>query len=307
MDPVLDDPLRPRAWDDFIGQTQLKTRLDVHIRAALEDERMIDHVLLCGPPGFGKTTMAGIIASRLGEPLTFMKMPIRPAALHNIVRRWEGGVLFLDEIHAAPKAQQEDLLTLTEGGYLTRPNGSRIYPGWMTVVAATTEPEKVIAPLADRFPIKPTYDPYTDDEMAAIVESMCARLGFALDGDACMTLGRATCGTPRNAKSFVLAGRDLLKVNDALPTAEEILAFCRIESDGLGVHHLAYLRCLDQLGGTAGLRTLSSMLRQHESVIRELERILMDADFVAPTERGRELTAAGSRRVRGRPSLAGER
>lgn len=298
-----DDVLRPREWAEFIGQASLKDQLDVAITAAIKDNppegRPLEHVLLDGPPGFGKTSLASIIASRLGDPFTAVKMPIKPAALKSILRQWDGGVLFLDEIHNASKAMQEDLFTVLEGGYLSLPNGGKIRVDWLTVIAATTEPEKIIPPLYQRFDLVPEFEAYSPEEMATIVEGMCRRLGVKLADETYEALGRAAGGTPRICKKLVKAARNLGIAHDCRPSAEEILKHARVDRDGLTAKHMAYLNCLDDLGGTAGLRLLSSTLRLHEVTLRELERTLFDQKLISPTERGREITSAGSRKVRG--------
>lgn len=290
------DPLRP-SWDEFIGQDPLKHRLDTHMAAAVKANRPLDHVFLAGPPGFGKTSMANIIAARVDDPLTSIKMPVRQSAFLELVKRMEPGVLFIDEVHAAPKAQQEDLLTLLESGYLSTLHGTRVHVPWLTVIAATTEPEKVIAPLYDRFPIKPNFSPYTDDELGLIVTGMAKKVGVKLRPDDAIALGKAAGGTPRNCKTFVFAARDLRELTGKTPTAAAVLSLCEVEPDGLTQQHVAYLKCLNQTGGAAGLRTIGTHMRLHESVLRDLERLLIDHEFITYTERGREMTSLGFRKL----------
>src|SRR5688572_22025816 len=131
MDEPIDsgDILRASSWDEYVGQERLKRRLDLHVTAANETDRMLEHVLLEGPPGFGKTTIARIVAERTGHEFRELKMPVAPKVLASLLREWDGGILFLDEIHAGSKREQELLLPLLEEGYLQMPNGRRVYAG----------------------------------------------------------------------------------------------------------------------------------------------------------------------------------
>ncbi len=294
---TIGDQLRARSWDEFIGQQALKERLDVHIKAAVQTGQPLGHIFLSGPPGFGKTTMAGIIASRVNDPFEALTMPIKPIAFATFMRQFKGGVLLLDEIHRASKGQQEDLLTLVESGYLCTPRGQKIEAPWLTVIGATTEPEKVIPPLYDRFQIRPAIVPYTDGEMAQITLGMVSLANMEMSVEVATALGRAAGGTPRNARQLVLTARDLGEITGKEPSAEDVLSLCRVEPDGLTSSHMDYLRCLEKMGGTAGLRTLSMMLRLADAVIRELERLLLELGFVTYSGQGRELTTLGHRRV----------
>lgn len=298
FDPLAGDPLRAETWDDFIGQEKLKERLDRHIMAAVKEGRAPGHILLVADPGCGKTTLARIIARRMGTDFETFTMPVK---LENIVRllivREFDGVLLLDEIHRASVKEQEDLLTLIESNYIQY-RGERFQVGYLTVVGATTEPKKVIKTLKDRFPFIPDLDPYTNEELCEIVSKMTEKLGVILDEDDIIKLGAACGGTPRHARRFALAARDLLVVNGTIPEAAEILDHLRIDEQGLSVDHWRYLEALNRLGGQAGLKTISSYLNENESVVEELERLLVKQDLVDYTERGRALRTAGFERIR---------
>lgn len=298
------DPLRATRWADFVGQTDVKRRLAVHINAARSQRRMLDHVLLDGPPGFGKTTLAQIIAAELGDPFASLTMPVKPNAFASFLRQWStGGVLLLDEIHRASASQQEDLLTLLQDGYLQLSNGRRIVTtGALTVIGATTEPENVISPLYDRFPIKPTFVDYTNDEMGTIVEGMARTLHLTLDPTFAKMIGAATGGIPRNARSLVLALRDLRCDCDNVDISD-LLSLCGVEADGLTTNHVEYLRTLSSLGGQAGLSALASMLRLHSSTVQNLERLLQKKGFIQYAPTGRELTQVGYQRINTVPTL----
>ena len=188
--------IRPETWDDYVGQEAMKDRLAVHISSALIREETLDHILLTGPPGCGKTSLASIIATEFGEPFTSFLMPIKEKALLLFLRQRHGVVLF-DEIHRLSVKQQEALLPLVEDGYYQLDNGDRVYADNLTIIGATTEPEKIIPPLFDRFPIKPPFDDYTADEMRDIVHRMAYASGIELDDMQAAVLGSAAGGVPR--------------------------------------------------------------------------------------------------------------
>lgn len=300
------DKLRATDWDAYIGQEQLKATLQLRIDAAIAGGRMLDHVFLAAGPGMGKTTVARLIADRLGDDLqTFVAGPsFNQQALIRLLRDWDGGVLFIDEIHRLSKQQQEDFLTLAEDGYIQLPNGRRLHHPAITIIGATTEPEKVIAPLRDRFPIKPIFTDYTAEQMGEIVLGMADKLDLDFDVDFAIELGMATGGTPRNARQFVLAARDLVQLGMTDDIAS-ILNLCGMDRDGLTDEHIVYLRALSELGGVAGMDKLANMTRLHPTTLTNLERLLVSKGMILFSSAGRELTQAGSRKARGTEQTEG--
>lgn len=294
------DPLRVQTWDEYRGQRSLKARLSIQIEAANKEGRWLDHVLLIGPPGFGKTTLAQLIAREMDEPFKMLKMSsaMQPRVIETILRSWEGGVLFLDELHNASKAIQHELLTLLEDGYVTLKNGQRLKHGFLTVIGATTEPEMLLPPLRSRFRIRPAFENYTDAEMTEIIIDMARKVGIEIDSKLASELAHATGGTPRFAKSFVGAVRDLQAIGMEA-TLDAVLDLLAIDVDGLTYDHLSYLHALNDLGGLAGLEKLTNMTRLHPATIKELELLLIRRKLITYESTGRQLTQSGTRKVLG--------
>lgn len=302
MDDSFDtgDELRCSSWDEYIGQEKLKAKLALHIEAANMKDRTLDHVLLAAAPGYGKTSLARIIAKQTGYDLRQLEMPVKTKVLCGLLREWDGGVLLLDEIHRGSKAQQQDLLPLLLDGYLQLDNGRRVYASEsLCVIGTTTEPWNVIEPLRDRFPLKPRFVDYTDEQMGQVVTGMGARVGFTVSEIEAVALGKAAGESPRHARALVLAARDLIDTG-AKPTVSAILDLADTEPDGLTPDHRLYLHIMKDLGGAAvGERTLATMMRLPAGVIREIERLLIKRGLLRLETTGRELTNAGFQRAKG--------
>jgi Holliday junction DNA helicase RuvB len=293
------DPLRPKHWDDFIGQHAVKSRLETAINAAIIEMRALEPVLLAGPPGFGKTSLAQIIASKLGDEIEFVTLSAGMSAsmFIGIIERADACIL-LDELHLASAAVQSHMLTLLEAQYIQLPNGRRIERKYLTIIGATTERQKIIGPLMDRWMIKPEFDPYSASDLAKIVLGLAERVGITINDKTARALGKASGGTPRNAKALVLSARNLSYKFGRPATAAEVLDECQVDTDGLSVLQMRYLRYLYRsTGEKAGLRSLSSHLRLCEAEVMKLEQLLDDMGLIEFSGQGRSLSTAGRRKV----------
>lgn len=300
FDPLAGDPLRPDDWDEFIGQDPLKERLLKNIDAAVKDMRPPGHMLFMAEPGSGKTSLARLIAKRMGVDLEIFTCPVDFSTIVRLLVQEDfSGVLFLDEIHRLSDSQQEDYLTLLHDGYIEF-RGEKYRVGWLTVVGATTEKKKIIKPLRDRFPFRPEFDPYTDPEIQEILQNMARRLGFEISDEVAAPLAKACVGTPRRARDFTFAARDLRILEEREPTAEEILDHLRVDENGLGVEHWKYLMALQKLGSRAGLAPLASYMGESVQVVSEIETVLLDQGLITFGARGRELRTAAFERIRER-------
>ncbi len=294
----INESLRPTTLTDFIGQEGLKAKLMPYVCEAIETQRPLAHVLLTSMPGCGKTTLAQVIGVELGDPVVSIDLSrMNDRQFVSFVRRFDGGVLFVDEIHRAKPATQELLLTLMEEGFVNTSYGGKVSIPWLCVVAATTEPHRIVPAVASRFPLKLDYDAYSDEELGQIVAGMAFDLGVEMSTEDANALGVAAGGIPRSARDLVRAWRALSF--QGTPTVEGALVLTGRERDGLTQRHLEYMKKLDALDGVAGERVLSNVLRVHSSELLNLERFLLDRQYILLTSSGRALTGLGEARLRG--------
>lgn len=280
--------LRPTDWDSYVGQERMKMRLRISIRSALKRDQPLGHTLLVGPPGFGKTSLAALIAEELMEEFHSFVMPLKIKALQEIFLQREG-VIFLDEIHRMRPHDQEWLQFVLEDGEVHFEDGKKIkIPANITIIAATTRLEKVIEPVRDRFRHKPAFEEYTDEDMAKIIIRMGSSLGLKIPGNDAKALGRASAGVPRQARNLVEAVQDL-----GSSSPERVLGFTGITEDGLTEDHVKYLHALRKVGDRAGIDKLSNFTGQPKDVIVNLEKLLLRKDFIEYTQKGRVLSIKG--------------
>jgi Holliday junction DNA helicase RuvB len=301
------DIFRPSTFETYVGQEGIKRKLKIHMDAAREEPRPLDHVLLVGEPGYGKTALAHLIADGMEVPCTPCDLAkMTPTEFASFIRRFDGGVLFIDEVHRAKRSLLEELLTLAEEEFVVSPSGARIYAPWLTLILATTEPQMLPQALKDRFLIQPRFVDYTEDEMAQIVLNMAAAAELHMPDDLAGSLGKAAAGTPRLCRNLVMAYRDLAYQGE--PTLKDVLDLAGIDENGLTAQHIEYLQALERLDGISGEAQLCNVLRTTKENLHSLERVLFKRNMVVFTPKGRALTAAGDATARGlKPRVFGRR
>lgn len=277
-------------WDSYVGQKALKERLQIHIESAVVRRTAMEHVLLVGPPGAGKTSISQIIADELAMDFASFVMPIKPNMLTKVCQTHYGVVLF-DEIHRCSTKQQEELLTIIQDNYYQSASGQVIDCPDLTVIGATTEPDKIIAPLYDRFAIKPMFEPYSNREMGLIAKGMAKRAGVDIPWKDLKVIGTAAGGIPRNARSMIVMARDLQAAKGHI-NIDEILERCNVTRSGLTTNHLEYLRILSK-NSPSGVETICSQMRLPKPVVMDLERLLTQRNMMHYTKQGREMLTAG--------------
>lgn len=291
---VKDNSLAPKSWDTYIGQDVVKDRLQIQINAALNRFENLKHTLILGPAGYGKTTLAELIAQEMRQDLLLMMMTpsFNSGQLNKRIANFEGGVIVLDELHNLPKKGQHYLYDVMEKNRLTYDSGKTEYLEHpITFIAATTEQDKLLTPLFSRFTYKHFLQEYSDVEMAMIIEKMCYRVGITPTKEFCLGLGKASAGTPRQARALVFAAQDLGTLD-----VDEILLFCGVTPEGLTEDHIAYLSALQSLGGeqrAIGIDNIVNLSQRPKGIIDDVEKLLLKRNYIEISKGGRELTVGG--------------
>lgn len=293
--------LAPPDWESYIGQEAVKSELRIRIHSALTRNAPLEHTLLTGPGGAGKTALVDLVAAELDRPLIKLTKPVRSDALIDLL--WNappGALLFIDEIHVwgarTANGGQHTIMQITEEGTIDTAMGTKVAVP-VTVIAATTNPERLFPPLLSRFMVQCDFDDYTDDELTVMVASMSGRAGVPLDHRTCAALGQAAAGSPRAARALVLAARDLHM--GCLPIdAATVLAMTGTDPDGLTKPHRRYLERLSAAPhGRAGLTTMSTLTGLPSGQLVAVEALLSRRGYVEMGPSGRQITADGRRRI----------
>ena len=302
-----DDTLRPKFLTDYIGQKKAKEMMKVYIEAAKGRKEPLDHVLLYGPPGLGKTTLACIIANEMGVNIKITSGPAieKPgdvAAILNNLK--EGDVLFVDEIHRLNRQVEEVLYPAMEDfaidvviGKGATSKSIRLELPKFTLIGATTRAGMLSAPLRDRFGVVNRLEYYTLSELKTIIKRSAGVLGVEVDDDASLDMARRSRGTPRLANRLLKRVRDFAQVKyDGKVTkevAEEVLLLLNIDSYGLDHIDRQILTTMIEKfnGGPVGIETIAVSIGEDTATIEDVyEPYLIQSGFLARTQRGRTVT-----------------
>jgi len=322
-DAALEMTLRPSLFSDFTGQAKVKERLEIAVEAAKQRKEALDHILLSGPPGLGKTTLANILAKSMGVNMKCTSGPTIEKAgdLAGLLTNLEeGDVLFIDEIHRLQKTIEEYLYPAMEDFKLDiiidqGPNARsvRINLPKFTLVGATTRSGLLTSPLLTRFPIRERLDYYHADQLKSIVERAARLLNITVEGDGAMEIARRSRGTPRIANNLLRRVRDYAQVRgNGVVTpqiAKQALAMLEIDEDGLDEMDKRILEVIVVKfgGGPVGISSLAVAVGEEADTLEEVyEPYLIMEGYLNRTPQGRVASELTYKKLKMKPGTGGQ-
>jgi len=313
-DKTFENSIRPKDFDNYIGQTSLKETLKITLEAAKLREKPLDHMLFYGPPGLGKTTIAGVIAAQMGVDIHITSAPAleRPRDIIGILMSLKGGeILFIDEIHRLNKVAEEILYPAMEDFTLDITTGKsqtaktlRVPLPKFTLVGATTKAGELSGPLRDRFGIIHRLEFYTVEELSQVVKRTAKILDIKVTDDGAEAIARRSRGTPRIANRLIKRVSDfaIVKYDGEIDStvANESLDILKIDEFGLDTTDRALLNLIIEKydGGPVGVETIAAALSEDVKTIEDVcEPYLLQAGLLQRTPRGRKVSPEGYRHL----------
>ena len=313
-DKNFENCIRPKTFDTYIGQSALKETLKISIEAAKKRELPLDHLLFYGPPGLGKTTLAGVIAEQMGVDIKITSAPAleRPRDIIGILMSLKGGeILFIDEIHRLNKVAEEILYPAMEDFFLDMTTGKsqtvktlRVPLSKFTLIGATTKAGELSGPLRDRFGIIHRLEFYTEDELAQVITRTAGILNIDITEEGAHAIAKRSRGTPRIANRLVKRVADYALVKHDGKITEDIanksLDILKIDNYGLDNTDRSLLRLIIEKydGGPVGIETIAAAIGEDVRTIEDVcEPFLLQSGLLQRTPRGRKVSPATYRHL----------